>query len=616
MDYAETLRRSPVFQGSFEPSKNDLSSHRGRHDSPFHEGSGRRHELQPFNLDLPKRHASPHRTAPPEKAATEDIPVLCERQVTIIVLLARVCTVYDATPKTFVANVLRLHRLGIIDSIAFLSDLGLLPTSPVSSPRNSDYIELWDHDNSLDIFPQALNMSRYARDFDEMGLLGQGGFGQVFKARHKLDGICYAIKQVQFLNKGFQSPLVQNVLREVHCLARCDHPNVNRYFGAWLEPTWMPLGPNLSPAPPSSVSLSSIETKQEHRELLEDIRRFVDIKSDDEKSGTAVNEFSSLSISRQSYISIDDDENDVAFEFFAETSVQSNFSDLPMFEPEGKKKKQSQQTTSSLVVEVPQSTPLDLVPIQKTHGRRGSVPLQPWLPRDNKVRSLPRLVAQEVETDANSGADTISFTYHVTLYIQMQLCDQSTLHDWIEARNMRKQPIQVEHNLTLIRQLVDGLHHVHENGIIHRDLKPSNIFMTRDGSIKIGDFGLSKLLAEVMQDQATSGDGLESASVDLRHTQGVGTMSYASPEQVAGQVYDVKVDSFSLGVIVLELFVPFETKMERASTLQDLRVHPCRLPPLVMEKYPKIAILIQHLVAPAAVRWSMPETKAYLAATF
>ncbi|KAG9400327.1 hypothetical protein AC1031_010544 [Aphanomyces cochlioides] len=460
-------------------------------------------------------------------------------------------------------------------------------------------------------------MSRYARDFDEMGLLGQGGFGQVFKARHKLDGICYAIKQVQFLNKGYQSPLVQNVLREVHCLARCDHPNVNRYFGAWLEPTWMPLGPNLSPAPPSSVSLSSIETKQEHRQLLEDIRRFVDIKSDDEKSGSAVNEFSSLSISRQSYISIDDDENDAAFEFFAETSVQSNFSDLPMYQPEGKKKPQQ---TSSLVVEVPQSTPLDLVPIQKTHqpGRRGSVPLQPWLPRDNKVRSLPRLVAQDAETDA-SGADKISFTYHVTLYIQMQLCDQSTLHDWIEARNTRKQPIQVEHNLTLLRQLVDGLHHVHENGIIHscgrRDLKPSNIFMTRDGSIKIGDFGLSKLLAEVMHGQATS-DGIESSSVDLRHTQGVGTMSYASPEQVAGQYYDVKVDSFSLGVIVLELFVPFETKMERASTLQDLRVHPCRLPPLVTEKYPKIAHMIQHLVAPAAVRWSMPETKAYLASTF
>ncbi|KAF0691498.1 Aste57867_17300 [Aphanomyces stellatus] len=655
MDYTEHLRRSPVFRNSFDPSKAHDSTSRSPSESPIElHLRPARHELQHFSLDLPHVQGTPgpspfDRFDPVDKATPDEIPVLCEKQVTIIVLLARVCTVYDATPKTFVSNVLRLHRLGIIDSIAFLSDLGLLPNSPLTSPSNADYLEQWETDvKNLHTFPQSLNMSRYARDFEEISLLGQGGFGQVFKARHKLDGICYAIKQVQFLNKGYQSPLVQNVLREVHCLARCDHPNVNRYFGAWLEPTWIPMGSNLTGVPmaaaamprrQSSVSLSSIEMKQENRQLIEDIRRFVDIKS--EGSDVDVAEFSSFSISHQSFVSSNADDDNSVFEFANEstTSMQSSFSDLPVYQPG--EHSHASTTMRSLHVESSSrhhvdgqhtsfqqntETQLDIVrklpnrmfpnttsamewDIQKTHlNRHWGIP--------EKKRALPRLGLEgETESVDGPGAVSAPFTYQVTLYIQMFLCEQSTLHDWIDDRNRNGDgAIDFEKNLALFRQLVEGLHHVHQNGIIHRDLKPSNVFMTHDGCLKIGDFGLSKLLAEVMKQDSVFGH--ESTSHSDDHTQGVGTMSYASPEQVSSQQYDVKADSYSLGIILLELFAPFQTRMERAMALKDIRMDPCILPCGVTEKYPEIAHLIKYLVAPTSLRWTMEQTREYLLRTF
>ncbi|RHY34373.1 hypothetical protein DYB32_000986 [Aphanomyces invadans] len=479
MDYAENLRRSPVFRGTFDPSidHGDSASTLPRGgDSPVEiHLRPARHDVHDFKLDhLPSHAAAPFdRFDAHEKAVPDaDVPVLCEKQVTIIVLLARVCTVYDATPKTFVANVLRLHRLGIIDSIAFLADLGLLPTSPLaSSPRPTDFIEPWDSDpRGLHHIPQTLNMSRYARDFDEVCLLGQGGFGQVFKARHKLDGICYAIKQVNFVNKGFQSPLVQNVLREVHCLARCDHPNVNSDL-----PMYHSTG---------DLSTTNIvhNATTHHSQTSE----------------------SSWSHHRTASIRPD-----------------------------------------NMQLEIVPKVPPSLV----SRGR--AAPGMEWAWNLKRHWNMPdsmhhrRPAKLRLGMKGEPGADPSggpSFTYHVTLYIQMFLCEQSTLHDWLEERN-RYRKVDGEQSLRLFRQLVDGLLHVHENGIVHRDLKPSNVFLARDGSLKIGDFGLSKLLADAMCDDDDARRRSQT-QCDPRHTQGVGTMSYASPEQVAGSDYDVKVDSF------------------------------------------------------------------------
>ena len=118
-------------------------------------------------------------------------------------------------------------------------------------------------------------------------------------------------------------------------------------------------------------------------------------------------------------------------------------------------------------------------------------------------------------------------------------------------------PLPVRAAAELVRGLAWGVQHAHENKVLHRDLKPANIFVFADGTAKIGDFGLAKLLDDV--------DGLsESGAV-------MGTPGYMAPEQVEGNETEIseRTDVWSLGVILYECLtgrVPF-----RAQTLSETR---------------------------------------------
>jgi Tol biopolymer transport system component len=100
-------------------------------------------------------------------------------------------------------------------------------------------------------------------------------------------------------------------------------------------------------------------------------------------------------------------------------------------------------------------------------------------------------------------------------------------------------------------QIAHGLAAAHEKGIVHRDLKPENLFVTRDGRLKILDFGLAKLThAEEKGDPQTN---LPTATEGTEPGVVLGTLGYMSPEQVRGKPADVRSDIFAFGAILYEM---------------------------------------------------------------
>ena len=100
----------------------------------------------------------------------------------------------------------------------------------------------------IDLVPFGGNFSRYANEFHELGRLGKGGFGEVFKARNKLDGQLYAVKKITQTAPGSLS----EILSETILLSRLNHPYVVRYFNTWLEEDF----PGLSDTDEDAISFS------------------------------------------------------------------------------------------------------------------------------------------------------------------------------------------------------------------------------------------------------------------------------------------------------------------------------------------------------------------------
>nr|CAD7426266.1 unnamed protein product [Timema monikensis] len=165
------------------------------------------------------------------------------------------------------------------------------------------------------------------------------------------------------------------------------------------------------------------------------------------------------------------------------------------------------------------------------------------------------------------------------LFIQMQLCRKESLREWLKDNVGPRDKRTV---LNMFLQILDAVEYVHLQGLIHRDLKPSNIFFSLDGQIKVGDFGLVTAMVESGDQRTPGGDG-DTFLGDEIHTAQVGTQLYMSPEQSKGLPYNYKVDIYSLGVILVELLVPFGTEMERIRTLLGVRKN--KLPPHFKQDY-------------------------------
>jgi tRNA A-37 threonylcarbamoyl transferase component Bud32/WD40 repeat protein len=129
-------------------------------------------------------------------------------------------------------------------------------------------------------------------------------------------------------------------------------------------------------------------------------------------------------------------------------------------------------------------------------------------------------------------------------YVVSELLEGETLRE-----RLRSGSIAVRKTLDYALQIAHGLAAAHEKGIIHRDLKPENVFLTKDGRVKILDFGLAKLT------QPESGAQTSLPTLTQATEAGVvmGTAGYMSPEQVRGMAVDPRSDIFSFGAILYEM---------------------------------------------------------------
>lgn len=412
----------------------------------------------------------------------------------------------------------------------------------------------------------GIPLVRYARfrsEFEEMQALGKGGFGSVFRCRNNLDGREYALKKVSIRRKreddaAFQQRL-QRFLREVKILAVLDHPNIVRYYTAWLE---VEDGP---------------EEDDEHNEDERTVSRCYSSSYLTERTVT-------------------------------EWGKGKNKNDLSKRDRWGP----DSETNSSLgnglfLPRIPAHRPLD--PSEDLgfifEGSEEQDGAEPMFQRRHSASRGVEPSESDSATNGNQpdeqATDDPAIGLRHTLYIQMQLCSFDNLSDFVADPNARRgslsMGVDVSLALRLFLQVAQAVQYVHGKGLIHRDLKPTNCFVDEAGRIKVGDFGLSR---ESSDKDGTDLSEVPSDPMNDEQTAGVGTRLYASPEQSAGSLYDSSTDVFSLGIILFELCYPMYTGMERnicISRLRDNLDFPPDWDASVAKAFPTLRDLIVSMLA-------------------
>ncbi len=129
-------------------------------------------------------------------------------------------------------------------------------------------------------------------------------------------------------------------------------------------------------------------------------------------------------------------------------------------------------------------------------------------------------------------------------YIVMEFVDGPSLKSLLD-KNERFPPAET---VRIIEELLTGLQFSHDRGVVHRDIKPGNVMLTRDGQVKIADFGIARMESSSMTQAGTI----------------MGTPAYMSPEQFMGQTVDARTDIYSVGVLLYQMLTgerPFEGSM-------------------------------------------------------
>lgn len=338
--------------------------------------------------------------------------------------------------------------------------------------------------------PSGLEWSRYHREFEELYFIAGGGFGTVFKARHRLDGVEYAVKKVFIKSADVDS--IMSHLAEVKTIASLNHPNIVNYKAAWLEPM--------------------IESKVKKKHKFQ-----MDMDSD-EFSALNSNIISSahpnIITSFKTHNSKELTKNNSQSDFIISFKNSNSFEQLDSSNDEFEESESDEETTSQLEEnavcklftgkEYENCSRVNLkwatLYIQMTFCQQT---LKQWLDERNSHTSLSRKNSDDLTLHHSDSNDSTYLDAAVSTDLNYPLA-------WTH----------IDVLIDMFTQLVHGLHYIHSRGIIHHDIKPSNVFVGKSENgvlVQLGDFGLACPLQ-----QSHSGLAL-------------GTHLYAAPEQLDGQ---------------------------------------------------------------------------------
>ncbi|HEY0982255.1 MULTISPECIES: serine/threonine protein kinase [unclassified Schlesneria] len=149
---------------------------------------------------------------------------------------------------------------------------------------------------------------------------------------------------------------------------------------------------------------------------------------------------------------------------------------------------------------------------------------------NREIEAMEKLNCRNIVKFYDSGSDGDTY------YYAMEYVDGETL----TAKLRREKRIPWRETIEIARQICAGLKHAHDAGVVHRDLKPSNLMLSKDGQVKITDFGVAQVFAA---ERLTATGGV------------IGTAEFMSPEQVKGSWTDKRSDLYSLGAVIYTMLV-------------------------------------------------------------
>src|SRR6266853_1547195 len=226
------------------------------------------------------------------------------------------------------------------------------------------------------------------------------------------------------------------------------------------------------------------------------------------------------------------------------------------------------------------------------------------LDRDVAIKVLPESVAADPDALARfeREAKAVAALSHQNILAIHDFGNQDgiayAVTELLEGETLREKldegPIPQKQAVGYALQVARGLSAAHEKGVVHRDLKPENVFVTRDGHVKILDFGLAKRVEAVVPGERTS------APTSSGHTQPgtvMGSVGYMSPEQVRGLPVDHRSDIFAFGVILYEMLTgkrAFKAEEDAETMHAILKSEPPPIPVTHAGFSPALAHIVRH----------------------